>query len=255
MIIFENVGRTDILAHFLLLYTKKSFLQKIHFPLFHYHPPLQQLPKTTKFQISADFCIFAEIAFLGERHFSALSPLRDLCHLCRSTPRPLTGVRSLFFSCVLHLTKRRRVCPTCFFHSSRYGIRISDLVFDHALRVTPDGRVECRRKGLSDPEIRNCETGIAFLDYRAVLSRNGYTGRLGPNLRFGVTEQWNNGMMTEIQLNDLAACSAWLVDNAAGPYTPTLQCLKPAEGGSGRGEPRKTFAKNKKPNVSSTEGP
>ena len=58
MIIFENVGRTDILAWNLLLYTTQSFLQKITFPFSRYQPPSQQLPKIAKFQFSADFCIF-----------------------------------------------------------------------------------------------------------------------------------------------------------------------------------------------------
>ena len=58
MIIVENVGMPDILAWNLLLYTKKSFLQKITFPFSRYHPPLQQLAKIAKFQFSADFCIF-----------------------------------------------------------------------------------------------------------------------------------------------------------------------------------------------------
>ncbi len=62
MIIFGNVGRSDILARNLLLYTKKSFLQKIPFPLFRYHPPSQELTGILKF---CKFCKFTELGFRG----------------------------------------------------------------------------------------------------------------------------------------------------------------------------------------------
>ena len=73
MIIFGNVGKADNLAWNLLLYTKKSFLQKITFPLFRYHLPSQQLPRIAKFQFSADFCISAETRFRAEIMFAHFS--------------------------------------------------------------------------------------------------------------------------------------------------------------------------------------
>ena len=86
MIIFGNVGRTDILAWSLLLYTKKLFLQKITFPFFRYHLPIQQLPKIAEFQISADFCRF--------RHFCRKSNPRDKTGFPRKGSKDPFGILS-----------------------------------------------------------------------------------------------------------------------------------------------------------------